>query len=123
MSTFFLLCVSMGVLQFAENSKLLYQKGEQLILDHSFSAIELVWLCVSLWFLFQDDLPLMGILAISLFTAYHLFGWLVAFRAYQLAEEEDSDTIAIPLWYFKVNMGVCVLFAIVSYLAFQQANG
>lgn len=122
MSVFFILCASMGALQIAENTKLLYQKGEQLKLDYSFSIIELIWLFVSLWFLFQGGLPLFGILAISVFTAYHVFGWLVGYRAYKLAEECESEAIEIPLWYFKINLVICAAYSSISYLAFTQTH-
>ena len=122
MSAFFLLSMSIGILQFAENLKLYFQKGEQLLLDYSFSLIEVLWLLVSFWFLFKPNMPLYGYMAISIFIGYHIFGWLVGFRAMQLADETESDDIVIPPWYFQVNMVICPIYAFVGYLALGQVN-
>jgi len=122
MSIFFVLCASIGILQLVENIKLLYQKGEQLLIDRSFSFIEFCWLLVSIWFLYQGGIPIVGTAAISVFISYHVFGWLVAMRAYKLSEENESDSIVIPLWYFKINMGICLIFSVLSYITFTDIN-
>ncbi len=120
MSIFFILCAAIGVLQVAENFKLISQKGEQLILDQLFSAFELVWLFVSLWFLFQDGLSIVGMVAIGIFAGYHVLGWLVGYQAYKASKESDSGTILIHTWYLKVNMAICLAYTGVSYLAYFQ---
>jgi len=122
MSIFFILCVSIGILQIVENIKLLYQKGEQLLIDRSFSFLEFCWLLVAVWFLYQGGIPIIGIASISVFISYHVFGWLVAMKAYKLSEQDDSDTIVIPLWYFKISMGISLIFSILSYITFKEIN-
>ena len=109
----------MGILQFAENIKLLSQKGEQLITDKSFSAIEFIWLLISIWILYKGGLSVVGILAISILISYHLLEWLVGLRAYHLSHLNNSDEIIIPLWYFKINMAISILFSVVAFYAFK----
>jgi len=114
--------MSMAVLMFIENIKLWMQKGEELLIDKSFSVIETIWLVVSIWWLFKLDGNAFATMAISVFIGYHIFGWLVGLRAYQLSEEAESDTIVIPLWYFKVNLIISAAYFIVLYFAYASVG-
>jgi hypothetical protein len=122
MSIFFILCVSIGILQVVENIKLLYQKGEQLLIDRSFSFLEFCWLLVAIWFLYQGGIPIIGVASINVLISYHVFGWLVAMRAYKLSDQNESDTIVIPLWYFKISICISLIFSILSYITFKEIN-
>ena len=120
---FTLLSIALGVLMFAENIKQLFQEGETLQFDSSFSIIELLWLIVSVWWLFQGEPELYTKTMIGVLIAYHLFGWMVALRAMQLSNETESDTLLIPLWYFKANLAVCLVNTVVGYVAFSVFSG
>lgn len=116
------LSIALGVLMFAENIKLLLQEGELLRYDRSFSVIELVWLVVSLWWLFQGGLDLYAKAMIGVLVSYHLFGWMVALRAMQLSDEAESDVLLIPFWYFKINMAICMVYVGAGYAAISAAS-
>tara|TARA_B100000446_G_scaffold27660_1_gene22984 strand:+ start:2522 stop:2893 length:372 start_codon:yes stop_codon:yes gene_type:complete len=119
---FLLLCAAIGVLQIAENFKLISQNGEQLFLDKSFSFFEFVWLFVAIWFIFHESIETVAIVAIGTFVSYHMFRWLVGYYAYRQSEGRESNAILIPIWYFKVNLAICSIFTALSYLAYIQSS-
>lgn len=113
MTMFFALCVFMGLLQINENINLLKQDCEHPISNVAFSALELFWVFVVIYFFFDGNITFLERMACTIYIFYNIFGWCVGLIQFNISSEKGRT--ATPAWYLKINVVWATIFTLTSF--------